>query len=409
MTPTCPAPLSRHVKTVTLFPPGSPLLLENGGKLTDVQVAYETYGRPNPAGTNTVFVCHALTGDSHPAPHDAQDVPGWWEPAVGPGKAIDTDLFHVVCANVLGGCAGTTGPWSPRPDGRAFATDFPEVSITDMVEVHRELLAHLGIGRLHAVVGGSLGGMQALDWLLRHPADAGLFALIATSARLTADNLAFNAIARAAIRTDPDFADGRYAETRSIPAAGLGIARMVGHMTYMSELSLEGKFDRAPRRQTGSERRHAAVHGAFEVERYLEYQADKLVARFDANSYLYLTAAMDHFEPFADSPQPRAWPIPEVYLHSFASDRLFGVEHSLHLKQRLSLAGIPSTHCHYASSTAGHDVFLIGVPKYLDDLGAQLRASGDGGAVHPTTTTATATSAASGASAASGRAFHGSR
>lgn len=400
MTRNCPAPLSVHAETVTLFPPGRPLRLENGGELTDVQVAYETYGSPDPHFPNTVFVCHALTGDSHPARHAPGDLPGWWEPVVGPGKAIDTERFHVVCANVLGGCAGTAGPWSQGPDGVPFATGFPEVTVADMVAVHRELLGHLGIGSLLAVVGGSLGGMQALDWLLRFPGDAAVFALIATTAQLSADNLAFNAIARAAIRADPDFADGRYAEAGSIPAAGLGIARMIGHLTYMSEPSLESKFGRTPRRRTEADPRPAAVRGGFEVERYLEYQADKLVDRFDANTYLYLTSAMDRFDPFADSPQPSTWPIPEVYVHSFASDRLFGLEHSLQLRQRLLLAGMPSTHCHHTSSTAGHDSFLLEVPEYLHDLGAQLRAAKKSAYIYPTTAAA---------SAAPGKAFHASR
>jgi homoserine O-acetyltransferase/O-succinyltransferase len=378
MIPGCPAPLSRYVRTMMLFPPGRPLRLEHGGELTDVQVAYETYGTRDPRRPNTVFVCHALTGDSHPARHRPDDPPGWWEPALGPGKAIDTDRFHVVCANVLGGCAGTTGPWSHRPDSRAFGTAFPEVSVTDMVTVHRALLAHLGIVRLHAVVGGSLGGMQALDWLLRHPADAAVFALIATTARLSADNLAFNAIARTAIRTDPGFAGGRYADLRSNPGGGLGIARMIGHLTYTSEAALERKFGRGERPRTAPGYRPTAVHGGFEVERYLEHQAEKLAERFDANSYLYLTTAMDRFDPFAAKPRSSGWPLPEVYLHSFASDRLFGLEHSLELKESLLAAGLPSTHRHETSTTAGHDAFLLDVPGYLRDLGAELRAAGDG-------------------------------
>ena len=373
MIPACPAPLSRHVRTMTLFPANRPLRLEFGGELTDVQVAYETYGRLNPRQPNTVFVCHALTGDSHPAPHSTDDAPGWWEPALGPGKAIDTDRFHVVCANVLGGCAGTTGPWSRRPDGHAYGTAFPEVSVTDMVTVHRELLAHLGIPRLQAVVGGSLGGMQALDWLLRHPSDAAVFALIATTARLSADNLAFNAVARTAIRTDPDFADGRYLELRANPAGGLGIARMIGHLTYMSDSSLERKFGRDRRPWAAPGHRPTVAHGGFEVEQYLEHQAERLVNRFDANSYLYLTAAMDRFDPFAREPHPSCWPIPEVYLHSFASDRLFGLEHSVELREKLLAAGLPSTHSHETSSSAGHDAFLLGAPGYLHELGAQLR------------------------------------
>jgi homoserine O-acetyltransferase/O-succinyltransferase len=329
------APTSRHLRTVTLFPPGHPLRLEAGGTLTDVQVAYESYGSPR---LSTVFVCHALTGDSHVARHDKDDSPGWWDAVVGPGKPIDTEKHHVLCANVLGGCAGTTGPWSLAADGQPYGATFPRIEVADMVAVHRELLRHLGIGRLHAVVGGSLGGMQTLEWLLRYPDAAQMFLLIATSAKLSADNLAFNAVGRAAIRSDPRFAEGRY-PAHEQPDAGLGIARMVGHLTYLSSEALERKFGRA--RSAPTEPDQVAV-------------------------------AMDNFDVFA---QPYSFGAdkPAVHLFSFTGDRLFGIEHSLHIRDRLAEAGIEATHYHDTTFRIGHDAFLLPAGGYLGELAAKLQ------------------------------------
>ncbi|HKS45056.1 MAG TPA: homoserine O-acetyltransferase [Amycolatopsis sp.] len=365
------APTSRHLHSVTLFPHDRPLRLRSGTALTDVQVAYETYGPSENAAHGTVFVCHALTGDAHVARHDEHDMPGWWEAVVGPGKPIDTTRYHVLCANVLGGCAGTTGPWSPARDGRPYGARFPRIEVSDIVTVHRELLRHLGIGRLHAVVGGSLGGMQALEWLLRFPDSARMFVLIATSARMSADNLAFNAVGRAAIRADPRFAEGNYpADER--PGDGLGIARMVGHLTYLSPESLERKFGRS--RSVAAPANLAAVAtGPFTVERYLENQAAKLNERFDANTYLYVSAAMDGFDAFAEPPSFGSAK-PAVHLFSFAGDRLFGSEHSRQIRDRLADLGIDATHHHETTSRVGHDAFLLPTSGYLAELAARMRA-----------------------------------
>ncbi|MFJ2609214.1 homoserine O-acetyltransferase [Streptomyces sp. NPDC087425] len=367
-----PAPVSRHLRTATLFPPQRPLRLESGATLSHVRVGYEEFGRPDPRRPNTVFVCHALTGTSHAARHGPDDLPGWWEEMVGPGRPIDTDRLHVVCANVLGGCAGTTGPWSPGPTGRALAADFPEVTVGDMVTVHRRLLRHLGSTGLYAVVGGSLGGMQALEWLLRHPGDARRFLLIATGARLSADALAAHAAGRAAIRADPGFAAGRYAELPGAPGPvdGLGVARMIAHLTYMSRTSLETKFGRRHQPPPTPE---GAAHGPYAVERYLEHQARTFVTRFDANSYLRLTAAMDGYDAFA-RPTPVTGPPPAVQVFSFASDRLFAAADTEHLTTRLSALGFPLTHHRDASSEAGHDAFLLRVPGYLDAVADALAA-----------------------------------
>ncbi|MFI0186138.1 homoserine O-acetyltransferase [Streptomyces sp. NPDC017082] len=370
--PDVAAPLSRHLRFAHLFPAGRPLRLQAGGTLSDVRVAYEEYGTPAPSGDNTVFVCHALTGDAHPARHDPEDLPGWWEPMIGPGRPIDTDHFHVVCANVLGGCAGTTGPRTPGPDGRPYGPDFPAVTMSDMVRVHRELLAHLGVGRLHAVVGGSLGGMQALEWLLRHPGDAAGFVLVATAAALTTDNLAFSAVGRAAIRSDARFAQGRYAEDPDNPGPvdGLGVARMLAHLTYMSAESLDAKFGR--RFQPVPDGTGAA-RGPFAVERYLEHQAGKLVARFDANSYLTLTAAMDAYDAFARPHALVPGATPDVHLVSFASDRLFGPQATRELDERLTAAGLTVTRYHDTTSAAGHDAFLLDEPGYLAHMATLFR------------------------------------
>jgi homoserine O-acetyltransferase/O-succinyltransferase len=357
-----PAPVSTHLRTITLFPPERPLLLECGATLTDVQVAYETWGPPDgPA----VFVCHALTGDSHVTAHDPADRPGWWESMVGPGRPVDTDAYHVVCANVLGGCAGTTGPWSRTAGGQRRGAGFPPVAIVDMVAVHRELMAALGIRRLHAVIGGSLGGMQVLEWLLRRPDDASVFLPIATSGRLSTDNLAFNAVARAAIRSDPDFADGHYPDDAP-PERGLGLARMIGHLTYLSPQSLQHKAGRDV--QPGPEIGNPAIRGPFTVERYLEHQARKLVRRFDANTYLYLTAAMDAFDAFTAPVAVPAEHPPRVHLVSFAADRLFGIEHTQAIQAELSGCGITASHYHDEFSVVGHDAFLLENPGYQGEV-----------------------------------------
>lgn len=355
---------------VVLFGADRPLHLESGRTLTEVPVAFERYGPPDPSGGNTIFICHALTGDSHVARHDADDADGWWGAMVGPGRPIDTRRFQVVCANVLGGCSGTLGPAPGGPAGPPF----PQVTVADMVAVHRELLRHLGIERLYAVIGGSLGGMQVLEWLLRHPDDARRYGLIATSAQLSTDNLAFNAIGRAAIRSDPRFRGGAYPADDG-PDAGLGTARMIGHLTYMSAESLQAKFGRALSPPgDGADMVGVPAWGPYSVERYLEHQADKLVARFDANSYLCLTTAMDLFDAFATPYERVAEAEPDVRLFSFESDRLFGIDHSRHILEHLTKAGVRCAHFHEETSRGGHDAFLMEVPAYLDAVAEWLAA-----------------------------------
>jgi len=358
------APVNAHARVCDVTSPGAPLRLRAGGVLDPVRATYETWGELDEAGSNAVFVCHALTGDAHVAKHHGADEPGWWDVMVGPGRPIDTSRYHVICANVLGGCGGTTGPWSPAPDGRPLGTTFPEVHVADMVHVHRRLLADLGIGRLRAVIGGSLGGMQALQWYLQAPQEADAFLVIAGSARLSADNLAWNAVSRAAILADPGFAGGHYLDDAS-PAVGLGIARMIGHLTYLSVESLETKFGRAPLRHPVRET-HPVMGPSFSVEGYLDHQARKLVDRFDANTYLYLMRAMDSFDPFHDlGPLDDDHARARVELFSFVGDRLFGPGHSDFIRAELERRAASVRHYREAVRTVGHDAFLLEVPTYL--------------------------------------------
>ena len=259
-----------------------------------MRVAYETYGTLNPAGDNAVLICHALSGDSHVARHNADDTPGWWDLVVGPGKSIDTDRYFVICPNLLGGCRGTTGPNCVNPEtGRPYGADFPRITVYDMVKVQKLLVEHLGVRRLRAVVGGSLGGQLALTWATQLPAMVAGTMALATAPRLTSQAMAFDIVGRNAILRDPAYQDGQYYGNGPGPTVGLSIARMLGHITYLSREAMIEKFDAhrlQPRQvQTQFETR-------FSVGSYLAYQGDKFVERFDANSFLALTTAIDLFD-----------------------------------------------------------------------------------------------------------------
>ncbi|MDQ7992173.1 MAG: homoserine O-acetyltransferase, partial [Propionicimonas sp.] len=278
---------TRHVR---LFTAEEPLRMSSGAMLGPIDVGYETYGELSPNRDNAVMVCHALTGDAHAAGlHDGAQRAGWWDNLIGPGKPLDTDRFFVICANLLGGCQGTTGPSSTNPaTGRAYGLDFPLVSMADLVEVHRALVGHLGIDRLLAALGGSLGGMQVLEWSLRYPREVANALVVAASSRLNAQNIAFSAVARRAIMTDRFFKDGRYAEEGVSPATGLAIARMMAHITYLSEAALESKFGREPNsRQPAGAATGPGFGIDFAVESYLDHQGQAFLERFDALSYLY--------------------------------------------------------------------------------------------------------------------------
>ena len=280
----------RHLRTATF---SEPLNLERGDVLPGVTVAYETYGELNDRRDNAVLVCHALSGDSHVAQHDPDDDNGWWDLVVGPGKSIDTERYFVICPNILGGCRGTTGPNSICPDtGRPWGADFPVISVGDMVRVQKLLVESLGIARLRAVVGGSLGGQMALEWGTRFSESVAGAVAIAASPRLTSQALAFDVVGRNAILRDPAFQDGQYYGGPG-PAVGLSLARMLGHITYLSREAMIQKFDsqRVQPRQIQTQ-----FENKFSVGSYLAHQGEKFVDRFDANSYLTLSMAMDLFE-----------------------------------------------------------------------------------------------------------------
>ena len=359
-----------ETQRVVLFTEDDPLVLESGESLAPVEVAYETYGTLAPDGSNAVFVCHALTGDAHAAGHHGDEArPGWWDTLIGPGKPLDTDHLFVICPNLLGGCRGTTGPSSIDPStGRPYALRFPHFTVTDLVTVHRRLLAHLGIERLHGAIGGSLGGMQVLQWALDHPDEIDNGILVCASARLSAQNIAFSAVARASIINDEHFAGGDYYDTGANPGVGLAVARMMAHITYVSEESLRHKFGRDRIGETPT------FDVDFQVESYLEHQGQSFLDRFDANSYLYLTRVMDYFDPFAgeDIAIARLRHVNTRFLVvSFDTDWRFPTAHSAEIARVLRRAGC-AVYQEEVVSPWGHDSFLLEVPRYHALVAAQL-------------------------------------
>ena len=345
--------------------------LEMGGRLDEVEVAYETYGRLNRRGDNAVLICHALSGDSHVARHSRQDDPGWWDVAVGPGKPVDTRKYFVICPNTLGGCRGTTGPSTRNPrTGRPYGADFPTITTGDIVEVQRRLVEQLGIRKLRAVIGGSMGGHQVLTWATRFPNQLEAAVALATSARLTAQALAFDVIGRNAILRDPQFHGGQYYDKES-PSVGLALARMLGHITYLSPEAMKEKFeaDRLRPRNVPTE-----FEKRFSVGSYLAYQGDKFVERFDANSYIKISLAMDLFDLGATRQELAAnldrsrcrW-----LVVSFSSDWLFPAEQSREIVETLISLNKPVSYCNVTSS-CGHDAFLL--PDDLPLYGEMIRA-----------------------------------
>lgn len=358
-------------RTATLFDQASPLQLSRGGRLAPVEVAYETYGTLSPARDNAVFLCHALTGDAHAAGyHEGETRPGWWDNLIGPGRPLDTDRLYVVCANLLGGCQGTTGPSTIDPEtGRAYGLDFPLLDMGDFVTVHRALLAHLGIEKLLAAFGGSLGGMQVLEWALTHPEDLRHAVVIAASSRLSAQNIAFSAVAREAITRDPGFSGGQYVAAGTLPDRGLSIARMMAHITYLSEEAMADKFGRTPQLAE-----LAPGFGAdFAVESYLRHQGEAFLERFDALSYLYLTRVMDYYDPFARERATDAAAASDVrfLVASFTSDWRFSSSHSRRIVRHLEQAGIPVTY-RDIETAGGHDSFLLEIEPYHETIRAYM-------------------------------------
>jgi homoserine O-acetyltransferase len=359
------APLPEIEHLLAHFPEG--LMLECGQHLAPISVAYRTYGALNGDGSNAILVCHALTGDQYVAePQPLTGKPGWWSNLVGPGLPIDTNRFFVICSNVLGGCMGSTGPRSHRPDGQIWGTDFPPVTIRDMVRAQSLLVAALGIERLFAVIGGSMGGMQVLEWAASFPEKVFAAVPIAAAAYHSAQNIAFNEVSRQAIFADPDFCNGRYWAEGKVPARGLAVARMMAHITYLSEEALTRKFGRKTRAGTGTQA--ASFFGeVFEVERYLRHQGSSFVRRFDANSYLAVTRAMDWFDLAAehggDLPAAFAGTRTRFCLVSFSSDWLFPTAQSRAVARALNRAAANVSFVEIESDK-GHDAFLLDEPDF---------------------------------------------
>jgi homoserine O-acetyltransferase len=341
--------------------PPDEFTLESGEKLGPVTVAYETYGQLNDQRSNAILILHALSGDAHAAGiHKGDEKPGWWDDMIGPGKAFDTDKYFVICSNVLGGCRGTTGPSSVNPRTvKPYGLDFPIISIPDMVNVQKHLIDHLEIDRLLSVAGGSMGGMQALEWLTAHPGRLNSGIVIATATKHSPQQIAFHEVGRQAIMADPLWKDGHYYGGHS-PAKGLAVARMIGHITYMSEVSMAEKFGR--RLSNNGKPRKFSVD--FEVEEYLHNRGDHFVKRFDANSYLYITRAIDSFDASKGKNLHEVFneTKAKVLVLAFKSDWLYPASQSKEIVKACKWAGIDTTYCEI-DSTYGHDAFLLEVEE----------------------------------------------
>ncbi|MDI3260833.1 MAG: homoserine O-acetyltransferase [Sinobacteraceae bacterium] len=353
-----------------------PLTLDCGRCLPRHELMVETYGELNRARSNAVLVCHALSGDHHAAGvHAATDrKPGWWDSAIGPGKPIDTRRFHVVCLNNLGGCRGSTGPNTINPDtGRYWGPDFPIVTVRDWVKSQALLADALGIERWAAVIGGSLGGMQALQWAIDFPERVAHALAIAAAPRISAQNIAFNEIARQAILSDPDFHAGRYYEHGVVPSRGLKLARMLGHITYLSDEAMRARFGRLLRESDGRFNFNYEVE--FEVESYLRHQGQSFVERFDANTYLLMTKALDYFDPARDYGDDLVAAFRRAHAKflvlAFSSDWRFSPARSREIVKALVAAEREVSYACIASQL-GHDDFLLPLPEYHRVLGAYL-------------------------------------
>ena len=377
--PVVPLPQVDHQRA--LFAEG--LALDCGMVIAPMAVAYQTYGTLNAAKSNAVLVCHALTADQYVSKlNPLTGRAGWWDTIVGPGLPLDTDRYFLICANVLGGCMGSTGPREEmtdpegRPMGRPWGTDFPNITIRDMVRAQKLLVDRLGIERLLAVIGGSMGGMQVLEWAATFPDAVYAAAPIATAAYHSAQNIAFNEVGRAAIHSDPDWRGGRYWEDGGIPAKGLSVARMVAHITYLSEQALTRKFGRRLRGASSL----TFLEDVFEVESYLRHQGSTFVRRFDANSYLTITRAMDYFDLAAEHGGDLSAAFrgtrTRFFVSSFSSDWLFPTSESRAVVRALNAAAANVSFVEIASDK-GHDAFLLEEPDFHRALGGFLAGCAD--------------------------------
>jgi len=370
--------MPQHENSVGIVQPeiaefDTPLLLASDGRLERYSLKYETYGQLNAERNNALLICHALSGDHHAAGfhHPDDKSPGWWDRLIGPGKPIDTNRFFVVCSNNLGGCGGSTGPASENPaTGAPYGTEFPIVTVSDWVESQVRLSDLLGIEQWAAVIGGSLGGMQVLEWSTNYPNRLKHAVVIASAAKLTAQNIGFNDVARQAIRTDPDFHNGNYYQHGTRPIRGLRVARMLGHITYLSDDHMANKFGRNLRQKAKFDYEFTPE---FEVESYLRYQGDQFVNHFDANTYLLMTKALDYFDPAAQYEgrlnKALAMATADFLVVSFSSDWRFSTERSREIvralqsnKLNVSYAEVESPH--------GHDSFLLEIDDYTQVMRA---------------------------------------
>jgi homoserine O-acetyltransferase len=359
------------------FPESEPLRLECGQLLAPFRVAYKTYGVLNDEKSNAILICHALTGDQYVASdHPVTGKPGWWETMVGPGKPIDTDRFFVICPNILGGCMGSTGPASLNPrTGTAYGLDFPVITIGDMVDAQVRLIDHLGIQQLFSVIGGSMGGMQVLDWAARYKERVLTAVPIATAAWHSSQNIAFHEVGRQAVMADPDWCHGRYLEEGKVPRRGLAVARMAAHITYLSEEALHRKFGR---NLQDRDRKTFSFSADFQVESYLRHQGSSFVDRFDANSYLYITRAMDYFDLAAGHGDVLANAFrgtkTRFCVVSFTSDWLYPTRESREIVHALNAVAANVSFVEI-DSDKGHDAFLLDEPELFATVRGFLNAS----------------------------------
>jgi homoserine O-acetyltransferase len=368
-------PSSPHVT----FAADTPLKLDCGQVLAPFTVAYQTYGTLNADKSNAILVCHALTGDQHVANvHPVTGKPGWWETMVGPGKPIDIDKYFVICPNIIGGCMGSTGPASVNPaTGKPYGLDFPVITIGDMVAAQVRLIDHLGIDTLFSVVGGSMGGMQVLEWVARQKDRVYSAVPIATAARHSAQNIAFHEVGRQAVMADPDWCQGDYLNLDKVPRRGLAVARMAAHITYLSEDALQDKFGR---NLQDRDRRTFSFDADFQVESYLRYQGSTFVDRFDANSYLYITRAMDYFDLAAEHGDVLANAFrgtkTRFCVVSFTSDWLYPTRESKAIVRALNAVAANVSFVEIESDK-GHDAFLLNEPELFATVGGFLGAAAE--------------------------------
>ncbi len=375
-----------HPQSVGIVAPqvarfSEPLHLTCGRALPSYELVYETYGTLNAARSNAVLICHALSGNHHAAGYHNPDdrKPGWWDECIGPGKPVDTTRFFVVCLNNIGGCHGSTGPSSINPaTGKPWGPDFPPIRTRDWVHSQARLADYLGIDCWAAVIGGSLGGMQAMRWSLEYPERIRHCIVIATALKLSAQNLAFNEVARQAIESDPEFAGGHYQVRNTLPAKGLALARMIGHITYLSDDAMANKFGRDLR--SGSLGLGQEVNAEFQVQSYLRHQGSQFSGNFDANTYILMTRALDYFDlaqqydndPVAAFRHARC----SFLVISFSTDWRFAPERSREIVDALLAAERPVTYTEIEADE-GHDAFLMPIPRYLDVFRAYMRRVGE--------------------------------